>query len=221
MNTMSNIQSLPGWSVVTGSSIGPVVPSAFVISQPTDGFVTALQVNAAGVPHGYADGMVRSAAAPIPAGATKATTRFIFAVSSGHAANSQADEFGLMLTTPSGAKLYHVIQFNNSTSPTEAVLDVTGKTYDWEHTQFTLPKFAPGLHVVDLTGTFGTTGSALTEVVTDGVPYAIPAPLQNVPAQVLKPKWAENVWFVEAQSDIDPIGGSEQIKIYSVSVQFS
>jgi hypothetical protein len=217
--TFANIQAESGWSVVTGPSIGPTVPSAFDISQPSDGFVTALQVNATGTPHTWSDGMVRSAAVAIPPGATSARTRFIFAVSAGHAANSQADEFGLMLTTPAGAKLYHVIQFDNSTSPTEAVLDVTGPDYKWLHTPFTMPKFAPGLHVVDIEGLFSPGGSTITAVEADGVPCTAPGALYSVPAQPLK--WQPNIWFVEAQSDIDPLGGSEQLKLYFVGVQFS
>jgi hypothetical protein len=215
----ANIQALPGWTAVTGSSIGPVVPTTFELTQPSDGFVTALEINATGKPGGYADGMARSAAVAIPPGATNAKTRFIFAVSAGHAANSQADEFGLMLTTPTGAKLYHVIQFNNSTSATEAVLDTTAKDYSWASTGNTLAKFAPGLHVVDITGTFNATESSVTAVEVDGVLFAIAESLYGVPAQALK--WAPNIWFAEVQPDIDPLGGNEQVKVYYVGVQFS
>lgn len=62
MNTVSNIQAEPGWSTVTGPSIGPAIPQ-IKTSQVTDGFCTALLVDVTGVPGKYADGMVRSAAA--------------------------------------------------------------------------------------------------------------------------------------------------------------
>ena len=163
--------------------------------------------------------MARSAAVAIPPGASTAKTRFIFAVSAGHAANSQADEFGLMFTNSTGAKLYHVIQFNNSTSQTETVLDVTGPDYDWLSTTVTIPKFTPGLHVLDFSGSWTSESSQLSNVTVDGESIYNPSQPVIVPAQPLK--WGPYIWFVEMQPDIDPLGGNEQIKIYYVGVQFS
>jgi hypothetical protein len=221
MNTFSNIQSEPGWSTVTGPSIGPAIPQ-IKTSQVTDGFCTALLVDVTGVSGKYADGMVRSAAAPLPANFTQVTTRFVFAVSAGHAASSQADEFGLMFTNGEGDKLYHVIQFDNSTSPTQAMLDVTGPTYEWASTGATVAKFAPGvLHVLDIVGAYDAAGkkTAIFDVVLNGVQIYAPGVPLWVPAQALK--WGPDIWFVEHQPDMNPKGGNHQIKIYSIGVTFS
>jgi hypothetical protein len=217
---ISNIQAEPGWSGVTGPSIGPNVPSELYISQFTDSYATCLMIDTTGVAGEYADGVVRSAAIPIPPNTGNAKARFIFAVSASYLQFCQALELGVMLTTPDGKKLNGAIQFDNSTSATQSALDVTGENYLWAPTGWTLQKFGPGLHVVDVTYAIGWAAETISvaSVAVDDVEFGIPARLEGVPAQALA--WEPSIFFTEMQVDTNQKGGNWQVWVLFVGVTF-
>jgi hypothetical protein len=220
--SFANLQATPGWSGVTGSDIAPSVPSQLELSQFTDSYATALMIDTTGVPGQYAGGEVRSANIPIPPNTGNAKTRFIFAVSETYPENCQSLEFGVMGTTPDGEKLNGAIQLDNSASPTLAALDVTAKDHSWAPTGWTLPKFGPGLHVLDIVHNIDMSAKTISvvSVEIDGALFDTPADLEGVPAQALVPLWEENIFFTEMQVNTNQKGGNWQVWVLFVGVTF-
>jgi hypothetical protein len=212
MQTITNVQALPGWSTVTGPSIGPVPPSKFALTQQQRGLATSILIAVTGVPGAYADLMARSPDVPLPANTGSLKMLTTFAVDAGSLLYTQAAEIGTKVTGPNGLTLNGQTQWNYSTDPKLMVLDVTGPTFDWVPTAVKIPKFAPGLHTELRTYAFTPEGILLASIEVDGILYPVDGPV--APGQALG--WGKNAMIAGFQPDTNPKGGAWNWEVFDV-----
>jgi hypothetical protein len=212
---ISNVQAAAGWSVVTGSSIGPVPPSKCSLSQQQRGLVNSLLIAVTGVPGKYADAMCRSIDTPLPANTGNLKMFSTFALDANSLVETQAAEIGTKLTLPNGLTLNGQTQWDYSKSATGMVLDVTAKNYDWASTGIVIPKFTPNeLHTQINTYEFTEDAISLVAVEVDGVVYEIPTNPYGVPGQKLG--WGANAMIAGFQPDTNPKGLSWNWEVFDV-----
>lgn len=213
METITNVQALPGWSTVTGPSIGPVPPSKFALTQQQRGLATSILIAVTGVPGAYADLMARSPDVPLPANTGSLKMLTTFAVDAGSLLYTQAAEIGTKLTGPNGLTLNGQTQWNYSIDPKLMVLDVTGPTFDWLPTGIRIPKFAPNqLHTQILTYKFTPAAISVDSIEVDGVLYQVNGP--TAPGQNLG--WGKNALIAGFQPDTNPKGGAWNWEVFDV-----
>jgi hypothetical protein len=226
MSIVTSIQSKPGWSVVTGPSIGPAVPTiTFTQQQPTPPPPpppSGLLMNITGVIGKYADGVVRSPDMPIPAGTTGAVLKAIFSVNAESLTQTQAIEIGAKFTMADGTTLNGQLQYDYGKSATEMTLDLTSTSGSgWSPTALTIPKFAPDVtHTVIITYSIDTAAKKISvvSVSIDSKLYTTPPNMLGVPGKSLG--WSKNAFQTNFQPNTNPKGGTWQWFLHDVSMQF-
>jgi len=220
MNTIPHIQADPGWSVVTGQSIGPAVPKIVITPKPPPQPVGSLLLGITGVKGKYADGVARSVDYPLPANAGNLALAVTFSVDPASLEFTQAIEIGCKPTLPDGTTLNGQLQFDYGKSATEMTLDLTSvKGSDWAPTTLTLPKFAPNVrHTVSIAYKLDVPGKKISvmTVLVDGTLFETPAAMQGVPGKALG--WAKDRVMVNCQANTNPKGGTWQWEIYDAEL---
>jgi hypothetical protein len=223
MNTISDIQAQPGWSIVTvpsidGPSKAPGIPDITFTQQAPPPPPKQLSMSITGVPGKYADGVVRSPDLPLPIGTKNAVLRAAFSVDATSLVNAGGLEMGAKFTMPDGTTLNGQIQFGYNESATTMLLSLTSITgTGWSPTTLVLPKFAPD---VEHTVAIGYELGSLLDVVfvhVDGIEYVTPPEMLGVPGKSLG--WGENSFMTNFQANSKPTGGSWSWTLISVSMQ--
>ena len=206
-----NCQAATNWIFRTGSNIGGVAPASYGMTQGVFGHPLAalLHTQSAATNPGYADWLAGGVfnLPPICTGHLQlGLTFFVSSVSV-----IQAIEIDTKITDANQVTFDGSLQFDYSQSETLTFVQVDKKGGGWVNTGISVDKFAPNVeHTVLIEYEFNSVAKthSVVSITIDGVFYALPASLQNLPDVAYNPPWKASEILPQLQQDTKPIASA-------------
>lgn len=211
--TYSNLEKST-WTPVIGPSINPVAAVGYAAIPTANG----IKYYATGP--AWAGVLFKNTCAlpPLP---SKGQASFSFNLITDDAAaiRSQANEFDVMLSGPSG-EVYNLSSQNNNAEG--GSWQIVNSLFKWTDTGFKPGVFVPGQVIpVSLSYSFDTVAqtSSVNSISVSGNSFPVPASMQNIPAEKLG--WSPNLAILQVQLDLNGQGGAYSQEMNSISFSAS